>query len=221
MIYLGLALYAEGPTDDYFLQPLLHRLCDDLCRRDATQPVDIGGVFRLDDVSDAKGQPREVRVVEAARQHRGAWQILFVHTDGASNANVAREQRTQPAIAALALEFGEASCGVAVVPIRETEAWAICDGDALRQVLGTTLNDRSLSLPSSARAAESVQHPKATLDGAFRSTKPSAKRLRRGVSPLLNALGESVSLERLRQLPSFQALEIELRGALQRLRVLS
>lgn len=221
MIYLGLALYAEGPTDDHFLQPLLHRLCDDLCLRGATQPVDIGGVVRLDDVAQAEGRPREARIVEAARQHQGAWQVLFVHTDGAGDVDQARRQRTQPALDALTREFAGAGCGVAVVPVRETEAWAICDGEALRQVLGTTLDDRSLGLPASARAAESVPDPKAALNGAFRSTNPAPKRLRRGVSPLLNALGESVSLERLRQLPSFLALEDELRVALHRLRVLS
>ena len=33
MHYLGLALYAEGPTDYYFLRPLLPRLCEDICLR--------------------------------------------------------------------------------------------------------------------------------------------------------------------------------------------
>ena len=31
MHYLGLALYAEGRTDDRFLGPVLRRLCEEVC----------------------------------------------------------------------------------------------------------------------------------------------------------------------------------------------
>lgn len=219
MIYIGLALYAEGRTDDYFLQPLLQRLCEDLCLGGATQAVDIGGVVRLDDVSNAKD--RHVRVVEAARQHLGAWQILFVHTDGAGDPDAARRERTEPSLMALEQAFLGKGLGVPVVPVRETEAWAVCDGEALRQVLGTTLTDRELGLPDSPRAAENLTDPKAVLDEAFLATNPTQKRRRSGVSPLLNALGETVSLARLRQIPSFVVLETDLRHVLQRLRVLA
>lgn len=37
MHYLGLALYAEGATDYYFLRPLLLRLCEDICTQEASQ----------------------------------------------------------------------------------------------------------------------------------------------------------------------------------------
>ena len=39
MQYLSLALYAEGPTDYRFLSPLLQRLCEDICLRDALDLV--------------------------------------------------------------------------------------------------------------------------------------------------------------------------------------
>lgn len=217
MIYIGLALYSEGRTDDYFLQPLLQRLCEDLCQG-ATQLVDIGSVVRLDDVSHVKD--RHVRVVEAARQHRGAWQVLFVHTDGAGDPDAARRERTEPALNALEQAFPGEGFGVPVVPVRETEAWALCDGEALRQVMGTTLTDRDMGLPDSPGDAEKVQNPKAALEVAFLATNPTQKRRRSGVSPLLNAVGETVSLARLRQVPSFVALEEDLRRVLQRLRVL-
>ncbi len=41
MHYLGLALYAEGRTDYYFLCPLLQRLCEDICAQEANQLVEI------------------------------------------------------------------------------------------------------------------------------------------------------------------------------------
>lgn len=42
MHYLGLALYAEGPTDYYFLRPLLLRLCEEICLNEANQSVEFG-----------------------------------------------------------------------------------------------------------------------------------------------------------------------------------
>lgn len=210
MHYLGLALYAEGPTDYYFLRPLLQRLCEDLCARGARQPVEFSAVLELDDPIQLKNASRDARIVGAAKAAKGAWQLLFVHSDG----------EAAPALARLQQEFGEAYAGVAVVPIRETEAWAMFDIEAVREVFGTTQTADDLGLPLGAAMAEATADPKRTLDDAFLATNPSGRRRKQGVSPMLNALGERASLQRLRQLPSFVVLETELREALLRLRVL-
>ena len=220
MHYLGLALYAEGRTDYYFLSPLLQRLCEDLCTREAMQPVEFGAVLGLDDPPRLKDAPRETRIVGAAESARGHWQILFVHADGEGAPTKVRAERTDPALVLLRQSFGEAHAGVAVVPIRETETWAMFDSDAVREVFGTTLTARQLGLSVSAPAAEADSDPKRTLDNAFRATRPSGRRGKAGVSPMLNALGEQVSLQRLRQLPSFITLETELRQALHDLQIL-
>ena len=52
MQYLSLALYAEGPTDYRFLSPLLQRLCEDICLRDALDLVEVSEVLALDDSED-------------------------------------------------------------------------------------------------------------------------------------------------------------------------
>lgn len=39
MHFLGLALYAEGRTDERFLGPVLQRLCGDVCARQSRRPV--------------------------------------------------------------------------------------------------------------------------------------------------------------------------------------
>ncbi|MBN8284399.1 DUF4276 family protein [Zoogloea sp.] len=220
MHYLGLALYAEGPTDYYFLRPLLQRLCEDLCARGARQPVEFSAVLELDDPIQLKNASRDARIVGAARAAQGAWQLLFVHSDGEAAPAKVRAERTAPALARLQQEFGEAYAGVAVVPIRETEAWAMFDTEAVREVFGTTQTADDLGLPLAAAMAEATADPKRTLDDAFLATNPSGRRRKQGVSPMLNALGERASLQRLRQLPSFVVLETELREALLRLRVL-
>ncbi|MDZ7859042.1 DUF4276 family protein [Sphaerotilus sp.] len=220
MRYLGLALYAEGRTDYYFLQPLLERLCMDLCLREASGPVEVTAVLGLDHPPAIEQAPRDVRIREAARSALGQWSLLFVHADGAGDPVRARAQQIDPALGALHTAFGTAGCGVAVVPVRETEAWTLVDGDALRQVFGTTLDDDALGLPQPAHCAETVTDPKKCLDLAFAATSPTGARRRRGVSDYLGALGEEIRLDRLRLLDSFLALEDELRRALRGLNLL-
>ena len=220
MQYLGLALYAEGPTDYYFLRPLLQRLCEDICAKESPHAVEFAEVLALDDDSDLQNASREQRILGAAHEARGAWRILFVHTDGAANPAQAREHLAQPAIDLLRRDWGDTGIGVAVMPIRETESWAICDVEALRRVLGTTLSPAELGLPATPAAVESAFDPKLILKNAFLATQPSGRRKRHGIAPMLNALGEQVALRNLRALSGFMTLESELRSALRTLHIL-
>lgn len=220
MQYLGLALYAEGPTDYYFLRPMLQRLCEDICAKESPHTIEFTEVLALDDDPALKNTSRAERILGAAQEARGAWRILFVHTDGAGNPAKAREQLAQPALEVLNREWGDTGIGVAVIPIRETESWAICDVEALRQVLGTNLSPAELGLPATPAAVEAAVDPKLILENAFLATQPSGRRKRHGISPMLNALGEQVALRNLRALSGFKTLEQELRSALRTLRIL-
>lgn len=213
MRYLGLALFAEGPTDYYFLRPLLQRLCEDICASEAQFPVEVSEVLALDDPKSEDRMPRAERIAQSAVMAKGAWSVLFIHTDGAGDPDKARAQLIQPGLERVHGLMEGKSVGVGVVPIRETEAWIISDGDSLRCAFGTELTDAQLGLPP-LRNIEGIADPKAYLDRAFTSTNPSSKRLRQGVSPYLNALGEQISLDLLRRVASFRALEGELRSAL-------
>lgn len=218
MQYLGLALYAEGPTDYYFLRPLLQRLCEDLCANEALGPVDVSEVLALNHPASADAQPREQRILAAAKLSRDSWRILFVHADGANDPGRARQEQVTPSLELLRDAFKEDGIGVAVVPIRETEAWAIADGDAIRSVFGSDLSNGELGLPGR-RAVETVADPKAVLLGAFHATGPSGRRRKQGTSPYLNSLGEAISLTHLRELDAFCVLERDLKAALRQLRI--
>ena len=219
MQYLGLALYAEGPTDYYFLRPLLQRLCEDLCAREATDQVDVSEVKDLNHPVEVRDEPREQRILAAAKRAEGAWRILFVHADGANDPARARGEQVAPSLELLRDTFRDKGVGVAVVPIRETEAWAIADGEAIRSAFGTRLSDDQLGLPAR-RAVEAVTDPKAILLAAFHATNPTGRRRKQGTSPYLNTLGEAVSLDQLSELTAFNRLVVELRAALQELRIL-
>jgi hypothetical protein len=218
--FIGLALYAEGPTDYYFLRPLLLRLCSDICLRKASAPVEFSEeVLALNHSKTMEDRPRPQRILDAAKQARGAWRILFVHTDGAGDPERARHALAEPALDLLRQECATDGIGIAVVPVRETEAWSLVDGSALRAVFGTNLEDRQLGLPP-INGVESLPDPKQTLDDAFAATKPPPTRKRKGASPMLSALGDAVSLDRLRHLNGFRRLERDLEVALRQLNVL-
>ncbi|TXI95053.1 MAG: DUF4276 family protein [Aquabacterium sp.] len=219
MQYLGLALYAEGPTDYYFLRPLLQRLCEDLCVREALGPVDVSEVLSLDHPGQVDDAPRDQRILAAAMQAQGPWQILFIHADGANDPQRAHQEQVAPSLNLLREGFAQVGVGVAVVPIRETEAWAVVDGDAIRSTFGTGLSDDDLGVQA-ARLVEMLADPKSVLQTAFIATQPTGRRRRQGHSPYLHTLGEEVSLDRLRELSAFKRLESDLKAALRQLRIL-
>jgi len=95
--WLGTALFAEGPTDHRFLQPLLRRACEALCASRGRGPVEIADVRELHSPVRARDQDRETRILEAARDSWGAWHILFVHADGAGDPERARAEQVVPA----------------------------------------------------------------------------------------------------------------------------
>lgn len=222
MHYLGLALYAEGRTDERFLGPILQRLCGDICARESRHLVQFNDeILALTHSPKMQNAHRDERILDAARQAQGAWSILFVHADADGDEAKARLERAQPAIDRLREAFDQKCQGVAVVPVRTTEAWALCDGNALRQVFGTTLNDHALGVPASAKAIEALSEPKLCLEAAFSvSQAVGSRRASRTVNERLGALGEQVALASLRRLEAFQRLEAELKQALRVLRVL-
>lgn len=223
MHYLGLALYAEGRTDDRFLSPVLQRLCGDICSSDSRHLVEINDEVLILQHSRGMSEAHlDERILDAAMQARGAWSILFVHADADGDAVKARRERVQPGLDRLRKEFGQDGQGVAVIPIQETEAWALCDGDAIRSVFGSTLDDKALGLPVSVAAIERLADPKQCLEDAFRASRSAGRRRTqfRRASDTLSAIGEHVALQRLRQLPAFKALESELRCALREVRIL-
>jgi hypothetical protein len=219
--YLGLALFSEGRTDDRFLGPLLQRLCQDLCLKHATDLIEVNeDVFLLQNPKDLGNAPREQRIAGAAKEAEGLWQILFIHSDGEGDPDRVMAERVEPGLHCLNEIYGNKGVGVAVIPVRETEAWTLTDGDALRTVFGTNQSNEDLGIPATPRQSEGLLDPKKALDTAYAATNPTGRRARAGASALLGQLGQEVSLPLLRQTPSFARTENALLAALRRLGVL-
>jgi Domain of unknown function (DUF4276) len=222
MAYLGLALFAEGPTDHRFLSPLLLRAVTDVCLRYGETRLDIGDVLPLSAPEESRQASRATKVREAARANAGGFHLLFVHADGQGDPDRMRSEQVNPALDAVEeLMAGEPFAGVAVIPVREMEAWALCDGDALRRAFQTTLSDEAMGVPRRPRDVEQIGDPKRALEDVYRSVVGSARRGRRlSAASFLALIGESVDLDRLREVPAFRVFHGELEGALRRLNLL-
>ena len=73
MRYLGLALFAEGPTDYRFFPPVLRRATEQLCLQDGRQSVEVGEVLGLYAPDDYRDADLATQILEAAREAQGAY----------------------------------------------------------------------------------------------------------------------------------------------------
>ena len=220
MAYLGLALYAEGPSDYRFLSPLLVRVVEDIFFERPAGMLDLGPMIELTEPDEFRGEPRASRIVEAARVAAGGFHILFVHADGSADHEQARREQVEPGLQRFLHEFPSGYEGVAVVPVREMEAWAIADGDALRGAFGTTLSDGDLGIPLRARDIERELDPKRVLEQAYARVLGEVPRGRGKTSAaFLDLIGQTVSLRRLSELQAFQRLRTEITTALRALHI--
>ena len=180
MRYITFALYAEGETDHDFFHPLLIRAVADICLRRGTDIVEVQESFiRLPDMLP-RNAPRERRIEAAIGAAVEAVGILFLHTDGNGNAAQSRERRIDPAFARVHRNHPNLGL-VPIVPVKETEAWALADSEALAQSLGIR------ALTTKICRLERMHDPKATL---YRIAKEHGERDLRG---LLSMLGQRVS----------------------------
>lgn len=208
MRYLVAAYFqdVEGPTDWPFLEPVCRRLLEDLLRRGT-------GLVSIQEPFLPLGSGR--RELEGQRQvaveHCTEYHIAFLHADGKGDPERAHRERIAPVADALPVN-GDARV-VGVVPVHETEAWMLCDGDALRKALGSQLEDRRLGLPQSVAQVEALDDPKAVLEAACVEAYAGRRRRQRHVPPRED-LGERVALEALRRLAAFRMFESGLRQAL-------
>jgi hypothetical protein len=213
MRYLSLALFAEGPSDRNFLEQVIYRSTYEAAYRLSDQPVEIPEAFYRSDWPTT-AQSRSERIVAAFAQPiiEGAIDLLFVHADADGDAQAALTERVEPCCLALRQRSAgaEFDC-VPVIPVRETEAWALVDGAALRAELGTTRSMQQLGLPENPNAVEALLDAKQLL----RDARDAIARKRSPRLPTIPAgLGNRVELNELRKLEAFQKFERHLKAGL-------
>lgn len=211
-----MALHAEGPTDHAFLEPLIRRTL-----RDCTHRVYPDSVIEIAPFVELPPRSRDNEAIVAAVRHAlDGIHLLFLHTDGEGQPEQARVQRVEPVFRRLRVDVPIERLGcVAIVPVRETEAWSLTDPECIRHVFGTRRSDEELGLPANPHEVERESDPKTRLTEVCRIALRGRRSRRRkhSYSPYLAGLGEMIDLERLRRVPAFQRFEQDLEAALRRL----
>lgn len=212
MRYLVSTLVAEGVTDHRFLRPLIRNVLAELVTT-SPESVDIG-IF-----IDVRAQNRSLEEIrDALARDIDKLHLVFLHADGGGQPDRARRDRVTPIVDSFRerVDAGQLGC-VAIVPVHETEAWALADETALREVLVTRRSADELGIPP-ITAIEGLDGPKVVLDRICLNAR-GGRRRHRPDRPY-DQLGDRVTLDRLRRLAAFRAFEEELAAALRRLRVI-
>ena len=199
MLWIGFALVTEGTSDDGFLSAVLRRSAQEVAGpgSEVAEPI----VVRT-----STGPGGREALVRAIRQADGMFNAIVYHRDG----GVHPEREIERWVVPFRERLGAAGCPepvVAVMPVRETEAWALADGDALRTVLGATWSDQRWGLPARRRDLEGEPDPKQLL-------RRVVERFTAWDPDVLTRLGACVSLECLRELSAFRRWENDLHEAL-------
>lgn len=205
-LYVCAGLFAEGPTDYRFLLPLLDRLLDELLAKHYTARYQLAPSHGIDAPPGARKQPRELRIEAAIDNYWDRCNLFVVHADGANDPALQRARSITPGIAAA--RSRRLGCPIAAcVPVRETEAWLLCDVSVFVARLGAAPR----GLP---RDPERVTDPKQFLEQVFLGGDSCFR-----PSTDYTFFGDLVDLSALRRLSAFQAFEQELIGALRDLAV--
>ncbi|MHB1468633.1 MAG: hypothetical protein ACYCX7_05700 [Solirubrobacteraceae bacterium] len=177
--------------------------------------MELGAVQRLP--VGSSGAARAERIAKGAELIQGEFHILFVHADGGSDPARIRRDNVMPGLELVRQRLGQdGRRGIAVVPVRETEAWALADADAVRATLGTARSARELGLPVSPAELERLLDPKATFAAVLKRARPGRRGRRRpSPIPFLDLLGERTSIVAVSRLAAFRLLLEDLQQALE------
>lgn len=203
MIYLCAGLYAEGPTDYRFFPPLIDRLLYEIAADLFEEQFEVAPTVGIDAPRNIEAG-RENRVPAAIEEYWGQCTLFIIHTDGAGDPENARIHSIMPGLTKARQTFPDLAAA-ACVPIRETEAWMLADGEVFQKLLDTK---KPPPLPHN---PETIADPKAELMSLIKSMGLSPKKL----DPY-SFFGENVRTDALRRLPAFREFERDLQDAVRK-----
>lgn len=190
---LACVLIREGPSDDWFLPILLRRAVEALALESFPACREVQEIRSLPQA----GNQHPASVLDAVAAEHGTFDVLLYHHDGAPPGKsdpVIRRMREAWA----ASRFAEPL--VAVVPMRETEAWLLADRPALLRVL----NVRKLAGDFvSGGMVENCSDPKRVVAGLLREAgfDPGRSGVLRN---FYTAVAETADIDALRKVPAFR-----------------
>lgn len=208
---LTLALVVEGHSDAAALPALVRRLLTKAAQEFEDPPMLVDEVQVLID-QDKAAEPLATRIGRRLRDEQG-WNLAVLHADADDRTpDQARRERVDPVRRAIEPDLGSNQRLVGLIPVRMTEAWLLCDPDAFRVALGSTLSDEALGIPAE---PEAVLAPKAALRAAIDRARGGRRARRSLAGPDYTArIAEELDLDRLLRLRSARSFRDEAQAAL-------
>lgn len=218
-VFIGFT--TEGTTDVLFLQKIVERTFEEIayeCYGDVEPFVKYLKIDKTDLSFDDY-------ILKASRQgvDEIGMMILCVHSDAddASNDNTVN-YKIIPAQTRLANEPGGDICKVlvALIPVQMMESWMLADKELLKREIGTTKSDAELQID---RFPESISDPKSVIEGAIRIARQEITKRRRKkltIDDIYLPVGQKISIEKLKALPSYLYFQEEVRKAYRKLNLM-
>lgn len=155
---ISFALLREGTSDDGLVGVLRQLIAEEGAPRVLGAPRTYGG-------------PVQKKLEELLSEEHPV-DLIFVHRDSDSRDSSSRLAEISEAAKRLGVE----GATVGVVPVAMTEAWLLCDEQAIRDVVGRSRGTEGLGLPRLSEI-ERVADPKALLkDACLRASEATGRR---------------------------------------------
>ncbi|MDY6346979.1 MAG: DUF4276 family protein [Bacteroidales bacterium] len=211
----------EGSTDVRFLRKIIERSFEEIayeCQGDV-EPV----VWPLDvKKTDLSFSEYALKAAQQGVEEIGMM-ILCIHSDAddATNQNVL-DNKIAPARELINAQSDDTTCKILVpaIPVQMMESWMLADKDLLKNEIGTTKTDNELGIN---RSPESITDPKAVIEEAIRIARQEITRRRRKelrISDLYLPVGQKVSIDKLKGLPSYRRFQEDIRQAYRELHLM-
>ena len=218
-IFIG--LMGEGSTDNRFLKSIVKRTFE-IIKFECFSDIDIY------DVTELKTETRNTFIQEVLQASKKGVEtfgmtILCVHTDADATNNVNTYQyKINPAQIELGKQSDADYCKnlVAIVPIQESESWMLADTILLKSEIGTDKTDNELGIN---KQPENISNPKEVIENAIRIARIEQTKRKRDsltISDLYLPIGQSIDLEKLETLSSYQDFQENVREAFRKMNLL-
>ena len=218
MYQLFVGLIAEGNTDVRFLKNVIAHAMRDIsweCNRDI-EVFDI----RIIRAAGPNFVEKMLAASSAASKQFGL-SVLCIHADSDHRTiQSVLDNKFSPFFAELAHKDDAGYCKqiIPTIPIQMIESWMLADKELLKQLINASgMRDIDLGLE---RPPESYSDPKVAIENAISismSHLPKKRRDSISISNLYETLGNRLSLNLLREIPSFVFFENNVRKAFQNL----
>ena len=214
-----IGLLAEGTTDLRFLSSVVRRTFERVAF-DCWDTIEIVEIIPLK--SFQKGFADQVLDVSKSGRERYDITVLCVHVDADDRTDkTVITHKIEPTLEILNADTQERCRHLAwLIPVYMQEAWMLADKSLLKKQIGTDKSDAELEIH---RKPEEIANPKQVIEAAIRIARQSLPRRRRGeltIGDIYQSVGQTIELNSLAVLPSYQKFERNVRKIFQDLRLL-